>query len=43
MTATLDVNLLVYAADETNDRDFRKFDGIAVKNPFDDRFAAGFA
>lgn len=27
----------------TNDRDFRKFDGIRVKNPFDERFAAGFA
>ena len=26
----------------TNDRDFRKFDGITVRNPFDDRYAAGF-
>lgn len=26
----------------TNDRDFRKFDGITVKNPFDDRYSAGF-
>ncbi len=26
----------------TNDRDFRKFDGIKVKNPFDDRYSAGF-
>jgi toxin-antitoxin system PIN domain toxin len=26
----------------TNDRDFRKFDGITVRNPFDDRHAAGF-
>jgi toxin-antitoxin system PIN domain toxin len=26
----------------TNDRDFRKFDGIKVNNPFDDRYSAGF-
>lgn len=26
----------------TNDRDFRKFDGITVRNPFDERHAAGF-
>ena len=26
----------------TNDRDFRKFDGIKGKNPFDDRYSAGF-
>jgi len=26
----------------TGDRDFRKFDGIAVKNPFDERYSAGF-
>lgn len=26
----------------TNDRDFRKFDGIRAKNPFDDRYSAGF-
>lgn len=26
----------------TNDRDFRKFDGISVVNPFDDRYSTGF-
>lgn len=26
----------------TNDRDFRKFDGITVRNPFDERHAEGF-
>jgi toxin-antitoxin system PIN domain toxin len=26
----------------TNDRDFRKFDGITVRNPFDERHAGGF-
>lgn len=26
----------------TNDRDFRRFDGISVSNPFDDQFSAGF-
>lgn len=26
----------------TNDRDFRKFDGITVRNPFDERYANGF-
>lgn len=26
----------------TNDRDFRKFSGITVKDPFDDRYSAGF-
>lgn len=26
----------------TNDRDFRKFDGISSLNPFDDRYASGF-
>jgi len=26
----------------TNDRDFRKFDGIAVLDPFDAKYAAGF-
>lgn len=26
----------------SNDRDFRKFDGIIALNPFDDRYAAGF-
>jgi uncharacterized protein len=27
----------------THDRDFRKFDGITVKDPFDARYADGFA
>lgn len=27
----------------TNDRDFRKFDGISVLNPFDTKYAKGFA
>ncbi|MDQ3679751.1 MAG: PIN domain-containing protein [Actinomycetota bacterium] len=26
----------------SNDRDFRKFDGISALNPFDDRYSAGF-
>lgn len=26
----------------SNDRDFRKFDGIAALNPFDDRYSTGF-
>ena len=26
----------------SNDRDFRKFDGIACLNPFDDRYSEGF-
>ncbi len=26
----------------TNDRDFRKFDGIRVRNPFDKKYADGF-
>jgi toxin-antitoxin system PIN domain toxin len=27
----------------TNDRDFAKFDGITMRNPFDDRYVAGFS
>lgn len=27
----------------SRDRDFRKFDGITVKDPYDQRYAAGFA
>jgi hypothetical protein len=27
----------------TRDRDFRKFDGITLKDPFDDRYASGFS
>lgn len=27
----------------TNDRDFRKFDGITSSNPFDDRYSDGFS
>jgi hypothetical protein len=26
----------------TNDRDFRVYDGITVRNPFDERYASGF-
>ncbi|MEO6121194.1 MAG: TA system VapC family ribonuclease toxin [Acidimicrobiales bacterium] len=26
----------------SNDRDFRKFDAISARNPFDDRYSAGF-
>ncbi len=26
----------------SNDRDFRKFDGITAKDPFDDRYSTGF-
>lgn len=26
----------------SSDRDFRKFDGITVKNPFDEKYSAGF-
>lgn len=26
----------------SNDRDFRKFDGVTALNPFDDRYSAGF-